>query len=168
MVALALRAGCLIQHVEVYDGLLFQPFLGLVDDDCLTLGHLDCHATASLLVKEFALCLVELLCHRGGNCVLIHEEVIPVGLVVEVGLQNLLFLLLVVSLRSISIKVSFVSLLLLFNFLSAFLLVFVLWMVGRVLKRLLGRGRRLPLSWLDVKLAALEIGLVELSKGLDG
>ena len=112
--------------------------------------------------------MVELLCHRGGNCVLIHEEVIPVGLVVEVGLQDLLFLLLVVSLRSICIKVSFVSLLLLFGFLGALLLVFVLWMVGRVLKRLLGRGRRLSLSWLDVKLAALEIGLVELSEGLDG
>ena len=142
--------------------------------------------------------MVELLCHRGGNCVLIHEEVIPVGLVVEVGLQDLLFLLLVVSLRSICIKVSFearlvnmstskgtsishelihmvkrsthavVSLLLLFGFLGALLLVFVLWMVGWVLKRLLGRGRRLSLSWLDVKLTALEIGLVELSEGLDG
>lgn len=112
--------------------------------------------------------MVELLCHRGGNCVLIHEEVIPVGLVVEVGLQDLLFLLLVVSLRSICIKVNFVSLLLLFGFLGALLLVFVLWMVGWVLKRLLGRGRRLSLSWLDVKLTALEIGLVELSEGLDG
>ena len=168
MVALALRAWCFIQHVEVNDGLLFQPFFGLVDDDCLTLGHLDCHATASLLVEELTLRLVKLLCHRSGNCVLVHKEVVPVGLVVEVGLQDLLFLLLVISLCSRSINISFVSLLLLFSFLCTLLLVFVLRMVGWVLKRLLGRGRRLPLGWLDVQLAALEIGLVELSEGLDG
>jgi len=86
VVALALHSGRFVQHVEVDDVLILQPLLGLVDDDGLALCHLDSHTATGFFVEELSLGLIELLCHGSSHCVLVHEQVVPIGLVVKVGL----------------------------------------------------------------------------------
>ena len=72
MIALALGAGRLVQHVEVDDVLLAQPFLRLIDYYCLAFRQFDCHAAAGLFVKEVALALIQLLGHRSRHRVLVR------------------------------------------------------------------------------------------------
>ena len=90
----------LLKHIKVDYTLLFEPLLCLIDYNSLTLGHLNSHrlacSAASITIKEFSLGLVQLLRHWCGHCVLIHEEIVPIGLIVEVSLEDLLFLTLVV------------------------------------------------------------------------
>ena len=95
MVARAVLAGGALEHPEIDDVVVFEPLLGLVDDDCLAFRQF--HGHAGLLgVEELALALVQLLGHRRCHRVLVHEEIVPVRLIIKVCLQNPFFLLLVV------------------------------------------------------------------------
>lgn len=97
MVSLALSSGNSIKNVKVDDTLVFEPVFGLVDDYGLTFGHLDCHASSfSIVIEELSLGLIELLGHRGGHSVLVHEQIVPVRLIIEVCPQNLLLLFLII------------------------------------------------------------------------
>ena len=160
MVPLTLSSWCAFKNIDIDDTLVFQPLLGLINNDGLAFGHFDGHtASFGVLVEEFSLGLVELLGHGCGHCILVHEQVVPVGLIVEIGAQNLFFFLLVICGRSF--RVSWVRGFGLMVCL-VWLLVFVVLMLicGLVVVDGLFWGGRLFLSWFDMQLASLEVRLV--------
>ena len=91
MVAGTILTRCLLQDIEVDNVVVFQPLLGLVYNNRFALRHLDSHASSCCIaVKEFTFALIQLLSHRRSNRVLVHEEIVPVCLIVEICLENLL------------------------------------------------------------------------------
>ena len=149
MVSLALGSRDSIQHVKVDDTLLLQPIFGLANDYSLALGHFDCHTTSGIVLKEFSLGLIQLLCHRGSNCILVHEQVIPISFIIKICLENLLFFFLVIGLLSRFVFYDLIIGLFLTIFFSLLgqlrLLIFVLWVIRRIHVWLLLDGRRLLL-----------------------
>ena len=160
MVPLTLSSWCAFKNINVNDTLVFQPLLGLINNNGLAFGHFDGHtASFGVLVEEFSLGLVELLGHGCGHCILVHEQVVPVGLIVEVGAQDLFFFLLVIRGRCFGIS-RFRGFSLIVCFFWLFGLVVLMLICGLVVVDGLFWGGRLFLSWFDMQLASLEVRLV--------
>ena len=156
MVSFTFRAFCLVKNVEVDYVLLLKPLFGLINDNCFTFGHFYSHTTAGIFVKELAFGLVELFSHGSGDCVLIHEKVVPVSFIVEVCLQNLLFFFLVIRLNGYRHNALFFTFLL---FLHLLLLILVFRMIRRIFTCDF-RDDWLSFGWLDVKFSSLEVCLI--------
>ena len=105
MIAPTLHSGRFVQNIKVNDLLIFQPLLSLIDNYSLTLCHLYGHTASGFFIEKLSFGLIELFSHRSCDCVLVHEQVVPICLVVEVCLQNFFFFAFVVWLRYLSILI---------------------------------------------------------------
>lgn len=92
---LARGARVSIKRFKVNHLLLLEPFFGLIEYDCLSLGHLDGHRSFLVPIQVLSFALVKLLRHRSCHRILVEEEVVPVCLVVEIKFEYFLFFLLV-------------------------------------------------------------------------
>ena len=134
MVSGAFWSWCRFQDVKVYYTLLFKPFFGLVNDDSFTFCHLDRHAFTSFLhIKEFSFSLIELFGHWCSDCILIHEQIVPISFIVKVCFQDLLFFTLIIWLMSLGCCLWLLLLFLLAMLLHLLVLVLVFGMVLRIL-----------------------------------